>query len=291
MLDVGSGAGMQCIMFGLEYGCKGIEVDRSRYLMSLLNSIAYRCKSEFVNSDFYKNSIRDAHIVFSDPLRTKASSISELKPSPLDIMEKIQAEAFIFDLPPRMPASTINIDGEREYISVDGVLSRFTVYTGSLKEAEYSAHIMPSGIHLNGEKQTVKFEEGVPGRLIYVPDPAVVAAGLLGAYSSLVMVSNDGRRLILSSDDTVENFPGTIYEIIHSCDGTSLAFSLRSLRPRNVYLRFSIDPVQYYSITNSVTSADGLTDLYVFRYKELFLITKKIFDINSTGNKAVNFFK
>ncbi|CAC12144.1 conserved hypothetical protein [Thermoplasma acidophilum] len=284
VLDIGSGAGMQCIMFGLRSGCIGIEKDRIRYLSSLLNAEAYGSGASFKNEDFYLTGIASARAVFSDPLRMNTRNVRDIVPSPYHIMEKIQAEAYIFDLPPHADLDTIEFSGEKEYISVGGELSRFTVYTGRYAESDFSAHIIPAGVHLKGSRYTGGFAEPHIYDYIYVVDPAVSKAGLLEDFSDMSMISRDERRTVLSCASLRKNFPGMVFSVHGTYDWPGLQAEMARMRPKKVYLRYGVSSEEYYTITEKLEHDDGEGDAYIFRFSEKYIIANKIFDINYNKN-------
>lgn len=280
VLDIGSGAGMQCIMFGLGSGCTGIEKDRVRYLSSMINAEVYGSGASFKNEDFYLTNITSARAVFSDPLRMNTRNVRDIVPSPYQIMGKIKAEAYIFDLPPHADLNTIEFNGEKEYISVGGVLSRFTVYTGKYAESDFSAHIMPADMHLTGSRYTGSFAEPHIYDYIYVVDPAVSEAGLLEDFSDMSMISRDERRTVLSCASFRKNFPGMVFSVHGVYDWQGLQAEMARMRPKKVYLRYSVPSDEYYAITEKLEYEDGEGDAYVFRFSENYVIANKIFDIN-----------
>ena len=77
IIDIGSGAGIQSIFFARNSKVAGIEIDKVRYLLSLLNSKAYDWEMpSFINNDFHKENIDVLHpsIIFSDPLRAETEA-------------------------------------------------------------------------------------------------------------------------------------------------------------------------------------------------------------------------
>ncbi len=280
VLDIGSGAGMQAIMFGLRKRSSGIEVDESRYLMSKLNADAYGSDVEFRNIDFYDFSEKYDGTVFSDPLRYRSGGSESLVPSPYDLLKRFPQSDFAFDLPPKMDTEKINIDGEREYISVNGYLARLTLYTGSLKRSGSSAHIFPADVHMEGTYSDTRFAQGEVKKYIYVPDEAVVYAGLLEGFSQMVLVDKDRRRTVLSSDEEIGDFPGTVYSVMDECSHDRLPETVRKINPADVLLRYSVDPNDYYRITQEMKNEGGKGTLYIFRSGENYYITEMIADVN-----------
>ncbi|KAA8923067.1 MAG: SAM-dependent methyltransferase [Thermoplasma sp.] len=280
VLDIGSGSGMQCIMFGLRSGCTGIEREKIRYISAMINAEVYGSKSRFRNEDFYEATFGSADLVFSDPLRMNTRNVRDLIPSPYDIMEKIKADAYVFDLPPHADLRTIEFSGEKEYISVGGVLSRFTVYIGRHAESDFSAHILPAGIHLTGSRYTGGFAEPRIYDYIYVLDPAVSEAGLFEDFSDMALISKDERRTVLSHASFRRNFPGSVFSVYGIYDWPGLEAEIASVRPNKVYLRYSIPSDQYYEVTRRLEQRNGSGDVYVFRFSDRYVLANKIYDVN-----------
>ncbi len=280
VLDTGSGAGMQAIMFGLRKRSTGIEIDQSRFLMSQLNAEAYSSDVEFRNIDVYDFSEKYDGAVFSDPLRDRSGGSESLVPSPYDLLKKFPRSDFAFDLPPKMETNRINIEGEREYISINGYLSRLTLYTGSLKRSGSSAHIFPADVHIGGDYSDVRFDQGEAKKYIYVPDEALVYAGLLEGFSQMNLIDRDRRRTVLSSDEELRDFPGTVYSIMDECSHDKLSETVRKINPEDVLLRYSVDPNDYYRITQEMKNEGGNGTLYIFRSGESYYIAEMIADIN-----------
>ncbi|WP_297217271.1 SAM-dependent methyltransferase [Thermoplasma sp.] len=280
VIDIGSGSGMQCIMFGLKDECLGIERERLRYLSSIINADVYGSKSRFRNDDFYSITDVSADIVFSDPLRMNTHDLRKLVPSPYDIMDRIKSDSYVFDVPPHTDLQTITFEGEKEYISVDGVLSRLTVYSGKLMEAEFSAHIMPAGIHITGSPYTGSFASPHVYDYIYVVDPAVAAAGLMEEFSDMALISRDDRRTVLSSESFRKDFPGMVFSVIGIYEWPDLEKKIAEIKPRKVYLRYGISSEDYYAITAKLEYPGGSGDLYIFKFSDRYVLANKIFDIN-----------
>ncbi|EQD31940.1 methyltransferase, partial [mine drainage metagenome] len=157
IIDIGSGAGMQSIFFSKNSKVIGLEINKTRNLMSNLNAEAFAWnKPTFIRGDFNDLKITDFEepIIFSDPLRPVLESEREtnsLSPNPESIYDSYGeiSENFVFDLPPQMERNKIKFTNfESEYISVNGVLNRFTIYLGNLIKKRFSAVMLPELIRI-----------------------------------------------------------------------------------------------------------------------------------------------
>ncbi|GGM72932.1 methyltransferase [Thermogymnomonas acidicola] len=253
--DIGCGAGMQAIFFSLGH-CRvtAVEKDPLRYTLALLNSLAYRAKVDVVHSDYASLDPGriEADVVFSDPLRPREEGVrtmGTLLPSPLALMDFFGQRDYAFDLPPQMRWDNIPVDGEKEYISVDGELNRLTLYTGSLALSGSSAVMLPQGRVIRGDPGEVGLEAiREAGRYVYVPDPAVVHARLLHTVpgiSDMRVLESGPRRLVLTSDTEYSGFPGKAYMRISG--SSDMVERLRENNIGRVFVRFSSSPGENYS--------------------------------------------
>lgn len=288
IIDIGSGAGIQSIFFARNSKVAGIEIDKVRYLLSLLNSKAYDWEMpSFINNDFHKENIDVLHpsIIFSDPLRAETEAernIRSLLPNPYEIIELYEhlTKEFVFDLPPQMKRSKINIENfESEYISINGSLNRFTVYIGKLKRKNFSAVLLPKMITVESDVQDkINHSIKIPHKYIYSVDPAVIYAGLEGNVSnnlSLPFLYRDKRRVILTSDEKKEEFPGETYCIIGESSEDHLVNSLNSLGAGKIFPRYNPSE-EYYNFKTSIESKlSGKELYYLFNYDGQILICKK----------------
>jgi hypothetical protein len=292
IVDIGSGAGMQAVMFSLYTEVTAVERLRERVEMTLLNSQVYdsrqlRCLN--LSFPFDINSIRidRSSLIFSDPLRTGSSGtkeISSLSPNPLEIMKKFSSKTknFAFDLPPTLKQPEIKMNGELEYISTEGTLSRLTYYSNGISNDPRRAVLLPEEKIFTGDPQKVKFENAdKPLSFIYIPDMAIIKADLLHKIDSidqLRMISEDDRRLVLTSDvDLGGEFPGSKYSVVSVCSEDQIRKNLEEADGGRVFMRFRIGGNdEYYSLKRMLESElHGKIDIYLFKHKMEFILAKK----------------
>ncbi len=288
IVDIGSGAGMQSIFFGLNSTVQGIEESEKRYLLSLLNLREFgELPVQFVNGKYPGNAEfitadRDTTL-YSDPLRGsgRKSDPQTLEPDPRSIVQYYgdRVKGFVFDIPLMMNPDNLEIRGETEYISVDGILSRATLYSSPLAEASRSAVLLPSGLRLTGEPRTTIFKDGIEPALV-IPDPAIVKANILYMVTEgrqLYLVHSDSRRLVLASRDHDWDIPGEHFDMISLCSEQSLRSEIARLKPSKVIPRYSIPPETYYRFVNSLEyDTDEPNLLYLIKYGGKIAICRKI---------------
>lgn len=289
IVDIGSGAGMQSIFMARNSRVTGIEVEKTRYLLSLLNSRAYNWERPlFINGDFHSSDIGSLNpsIIFSDPLRPETEterSIRSLVPNPYEIMELYghYTDEFVFDLPPQMKRSKVDFDDfESEYISIGGSLNRFTVYLGKLKKKNFSAVLLPKMIRIESDKQEeIRGSVKTHRKYIYSLDPAVIYAGLEGNISnefSLSFLYKDKRRVILTSDEKKDQFPGESFLVVGESTEDHLLNTLHYLGAGKIIPRYN-PTEEYYNFKSIIESKlMGEELFYLFDQNGQILICKKM---------------
>lgn len=291
VMDVGSGSGMQAISFSkFADRVTGIEINSERYEMSIMNSeVLMRNNIKFVWGDYsriiYNIEVGSDTAVFSDPLRIKPGpdGTRNLIPPPEIIYRalKNKTENFIFDLPPLMKQDQITIQGEKEYISVEGKLQRLTLYTGENAESETSAVMMPQGRRFTGKPGIPDFISAEdPGEYIYLPDVSLIYSGLLykSVPADLKILGKDSRRTLLTgNEDYSPDFPGETYSVICRSGFSDLERDVKKYGGKRVFFRFEIETDSYYDLKNSIEkNLHGETDIYVFRNDNGLILAEKI---------------
>ena len=292
VIEAGTGAGMQGIFLSQSnQSTLSVEVQPERYRMAKLNSVEFKTgKIKFLNGDIYSLSrdfeIDEGTVIFSDPARPQNEqkrTMDKLIPSPLALIKIFgdRTQNFVFDLPPQMDWKEIPIDGEKEYLSIDGNLNRLTLYCGSLKSSETSAVILPQGIRFSGIPKETSFPES--GRLddfIIIPDISLVYAKLLWKLEELYQIRpawKEGRRRIYTSSMPLKDFPGEQYEILGASEKESLNSVLKEAGAGKVIPRFALPEGQYYKVKEELeANLHGHEDLYIFKKDDIYFVAKRI---------------
>lgn len=292
VIEAGTGAGIQGIFLSQTNNSTiSVEVQPDRYRMARLNSQEYKTgKIKFLNGDIYALSrdleINGGTLIFSDPARPQNElkrTMDTLIPSPISLMKVFgeKTHNFVFDLPPQMGWNQITMDGEKEYLSIDGNLNRLTLYCGDAKSSEASAVILPQGIHISGIPRDTVFPETTRlDEFILVPDVSIVYAKLLWRLESSYEITpawKDNRRRFYTSKASIKDFPGEQYEILAASRRENLLAALKEAGACKVILRFSLPESQYYAVKNELESdLSGQEDLYIFKKDDVYYVARKI---------------
>ena len=293
IVDLGAGAGMQSVFFSEINDVIAVEIDPVRSRLAKLNAIAYERKGISIKNEdafsFIDSRKDDFDVIFSDPLRTAGDSektMDSLVPNPLKILEKcdISKTDFAFDLPTLFPENNLRIGGEHEYISINGLLNRFTLYSEGLSHSQRTAVMLPQNIIIRGDKQDLRFDEtGKPMRYLFLSDPALLHAGLVPQVydvSGFKLFSMDTRRLVLTGD-TLPKTRGTgeIYSVIETSNNANLKEEIEKLEPGKIIPRFAIDSNSYYDYVRKLSNPLWVGEsIYLFRKDGIFCLARKIED-------------
>lgn len=292
VIDVGTGSGMQAIFLSQTNDkTTSIEIKPERSKMARLNSMEYRTGNlRFLTGDVYNLSesfeIDEDTVIFSDPARppaTEERTMKQLIPSPENLIRVFgnRTRNFVFDLPPQMRMLNIGIDGEKEYLSVNGQLNRLTLYCGSLAEDEVSATLLPSNYRITGKPKEIGFpsDPEVKG-IIAVPDVAIAYAQLLGKLSedySITPSWKDNRRTVFSAEEHMKGFPGNQYRVLSRTYSSNVNRELKLLNSGRVFPRFLIKDNEYYEIKRKWEEGlSGMNDIYVFRNGEIYFLCEEV---------------
>ena len=284
--DLGSGAGMQAIFLSMNSSVTGIEIDKSRYIMSLLNNRAYGTKCNFMNADAteVRNVLEKHDTVYSDPLRSRFSmerNIQDLEPSPIKIMSlyKEKIGNFVFDLPPMIRKEKLaQFNGELEYLSVDGRMGRLTLYICEGEEKKLSAVSLPSGktfsSHSIESPQITKNEE----KYIFLPDASLFYSDLHGNYCNSVgikLLQKEVRKAIYTGDSPIGGFMGEIFRVERKCSFSLLKETLDDMNAGKAIIRY--ETPDYYGTRNELEkNLEGSNDVHIFKLDDTALLSVKL---------------
>ena len=192
-----------------------------------------------------------------------------------------------FHAPPQMPPSRINLDCEREYLSLNGQLNRLTLYFGSLKQCDRSAVVLPGGARLcSSDAGAIK--TGDLKDYVYEPEPSVVKAELLNELAHVVAekgdeifyYKGDGKRTLLTSSKLIGSpFFKDAYRVIGKTemDVSIIKEILKSERAGKVVLRFDIEPGRYWDVRKKIERGlAGSRTLHLFGFGKDVVVGEKI---------------
>jgi hypothetical protein len=287
IVDAGSGSGMQDIMLSEFSTVTGIEIDANRFAMANLNKIPYNSNANFINDNIFSfNGDLPGYILFSDPLRpvnSREKLFSQLLPNPLEILQKKpEISGYAIDLPPHMEWDNIPLKGEKEYISIKGILNRLTLYSPSISAKISTAVILPENIVVTGEPEEYKKQVEYGGEIdsyLYIPDISITYAKLLHMVikPEWKAVYIDERRQIFSGKSFEENFPGKQYSVLASSDDLKIIPLLRNIDAGKIFFRFKMEPEETYVYKNSIEKElTGSKNIYIFRSIKKYILAEEI---------------
>lgn len=301
LVDVGCGAGMQTAFFSGTSSVTGIELSPMRAVMAELNAMVYgHTPRKIINADYVnvieKLDVDSETVIFSDPLRPRTESerrLESLVPSPAILRSFLvkKTEKFVFDLPPQISWDNIGLEGEKEYISIDGLLNRLTLYQGDLKQSETSAVILPDNIRIEGKPGQAQFDQAESEEShIFVPDISLVYSRLVDSVNSMGkfrLLSRDKRRTVLTGNEEANGyFPGEVFTVLDTASPEELSGKLKKLDCGKTVLRYSLDPDDYYRERNEIEgSLSGEEEFHLFKNNKKYIICRKD---DGNADKPVN---
>lgn len=291
--DVSCGVGAQLIYFARESEkAIGVEIDRKRAFLAMLNLIACGENAEILIGDSLSSEIVrriDAEVVFSDPSRPpneRIRTLKNLEPPPEKVIERYSKKAskIAFELPPQLPPARIPIEGEKEYTSLDFKLNRLALYCNELADCETSAISIPSLERVTSDIDGIQPVKGGIGAYVHEVDFTIIKAGLLPNLLGKLdlhanIVINDGRRVVLSSDSPTSSAFLRNYEVEEVCgfNLSEINERLRKLGAGKITLRFPIPPKEYWDARNKLESdLKGEKWFYLFRKENEALIVRPL---------------
>lgn len=296
--DLGCGIGGQVIFFAKE--CRkvyAVERDPEKLGYAKKNCELYGVSNvEFIPGDALEKStiekVSDANIIFSDPARPlseKERTLENLEP-PITELIRLYSDIIpdmAFHAPPQMNPSRIDLDCEREYLSLNGQLNRLTLYFGSLKKCGRSAVVLPGEAHLYSFDAGI-IKTGGLKEYVYEPEPSVVKAELLNELAHKVSekgeeifyYKGDGKRTLLTASRIIRSpFFKDAYMVVGRTkkDIRAIKEMLKSERTGKVVLRFDIEPERYWDLRKKIEQGlSGSRTLHLFGFGNDVVAGEKI---------------
>ncbi len=296
--DLGCGIGGQVIFFAKE--CKkvyAVERNPQKLEYAKENCRLYDVDNvEFIFGDALSENIKsrvsDADIVFSDPARPiseKERTLENLEPPITEILKMYSdiTSELAFHAPPQMPSGRIDLDCEREYLSLNGQLNRLTLYFGSLKQCERSAVVLPEGAKLCSS-DAPSIQTGTLREYVHEPEPSVAKAELLDELAQAIRESgkdiyfyrSDEKRTLLTSSEFVRSpFFKDTYRVVCTAgrDVLEIKKLLKSEKAGKVVLRFDIEPENYWEFRNKIEEGlNGTRTMHVFKFGNEVVAVEKV---------------
>ena len=271
--DISCGVGLQAIFYSFKNKrvlC--VDINKKRIEYAKKNAIAYKANNiDFLIgdalSDEIKNRVAEYDVIFSDPARDESEperSLETLLPSPIKIIEKYGQRDYIFDLPPQIALHKIPKDWEKEFISLNGKIIRFTAYVGKLKIHDRVAvslpenHVLWSDLppqHLNYKKlaiNKIKLSNN-----IYIVGESIYYAKLLNEFKDRYHIQylQIGKRRTLATGDGDIPFTKKFKVLCKSTNLSEIIECMKSEGIGKVTLRFAISPEEYWSLRTKLENA------------------------------------
>jgi SAM-dependent methyltransferase len=286
ILDLGCGAGMASIFLSMYSRVDGIDMSQERVLMARINNKKYSGKAKFEVGDGTKLQIREGEydIIYSDPLRSSSSmerSMKELEPNPDHVMDiyRDSVKGFVFDLPPFMnPEKIKKIHGTLQYLSVDGNISRLTLYSCGESSRTFEATSLNHNYSYKSDHRMKPESGDKVMHYLFIPDASLFYSGLHGNYCNeldLKIIREEKRKAIYTGDKLIQDFIGDTYEVISVVEPGLLKETLKRENIGRVILRY--DSPNYYGEQKTIESyLEGEDVAYIFSFKDSRIVSKKI---------------
>lgn len=256
IIEVGCGIGIQTIAFAKV--CKqvyAIELDARKIRYAQENAKSAGCSNvEFLNGDALEllAKIPKADTLFCEPERDPQAAerrFGDLRPSITKLLKAVAhlTENCCIELPPQL--KSVPLEGEQEYVSVDGKLNRQHLYTGKLAKCAVSAVALPSGARLTcdvGEK--LRMPKSVPPtKFLYQLDATVIQAGLQALLigRGLSPVSAEFLTAVTQQSSPFFAKSYSMLARVPFDQGRILA-ELQRLRAGKAIIRYPIPPDEYW---------------------------------------------
>ncbi len=291
--DISCGVGLQAIFFSFtNRDVLGVDISERRVEYARRNAKAYGAKNiRFVQGDCLSDEIyrlvKEYDVIFSDPARDEREEerkLETLRPSPLQIIEKYGNREYIFDLPPQMEQNHIPQSWEKEYISINGKITRLTAYTNKLKMHERIAVSLPSKSTFwtdEGHVKDVPVSEKIKlSDYIYLVDESLYYARLLGEFAEVhgIVYLTVGKRRTLATGSPAKTPFLKPYQVL--CHGSTLAPVLECMKNNEigkVTLRFSVPPEEYWQVRRQIEeSLNGEKKATLFRIMGRWVAAKNV---------------
>lgn len=275
IVEVGCGIGIQTIAFAQT--CKkvyAIDLDKRKLRYAIENAkVAGLSNITFIEGDSLSvvHQIPEANIVFCEPERlpeVKERSLDELKPNIGELIKIYSSltSDFCIELPPQLRSA--DIEGEREYVSVNGNLNRLLLYTGNLKKSLVSAVSLPGNHRLElqeGENLSPLPLADEAMKYVFEVDAAIQKAGLA---SKLGLNIYQLDKYVTSNSLISNPFFKASFEIVWKGlhDPEKIISFLKQFGAGKVVLRAKVDPSKYWQERNRFEKSllgDKLVHLFV----------------------------
>ncbi len=235
LIEIGCGAGFQTRMFAATCGrVYAIDTDaaavaRAKQLCHAFPHITFLAGDALSEAIVSRICAQGLTRLFCDPSRPAVSArrtLAELSPDPRRLAERYAplTRELAIELPPFL--SEMPWPGEREYLSLRHTLNRLTLYSAPLARAQRAAVLLPDEQRLeSSEAERLPSAAMARPKYLLVPDPAIVAAQLVGAAAKGVRartVACGNRPVLLAARSPRSPFFAA-YRVLEKASASSLA--------------------------------------------------------------------
>lgn len=275
IVEIGAGVGFQTLSFAKE--CKqvyAIEIDEKKAERLKKNLFIFNIKNvKVINEDALNEKIIQKlpkiDVVFVDterPATEKERKIEKIKPNIDKILNKYGklTKKICIEVPPQL--RKINLDCEKEYVSIDNELNRLNLYFGNLKKRGTNVILLPEEKRLKNSNKKISEINKIKHKYIYEINPAVVRAKLEKEFGEKVYRYK--KKVYLVSNKKIDSDFLTGYEILKI--SKDLKKDLKELECGKIILK-NIEPKKYWKTRNDLEK-----DLNGYRICYLFNLDEKI---------------
>ncbi|MBU2590105.1 MAG: methyltransferase domain-containing protein [Nanoarchaeota archaeon] len=281
LIEIGSGVGFQTFAFAKV--CKkvyAVEIDERKIKYAEENAKILKLKNiEFVNDDALKIDLKKADAVFCETARSPESSersLAELEPNIFKFLEKYGklTDKICIDVPSQL--KKIDLDCEKEYLSVNNELNRLNLFFGSLKKVNKSAVALPGNHRLEETNEKAKNSKAL--KYLYDIDGAVLKAGLINELAIQTKSFIFTESLLTSLRLVKSPFFKSSFLILNKCkEFDEVIEYLKGIDYGKIILRQKIDPDKYWNERKKYENKlKGNKTCYLFVFKNNFLIAQKL---------------
>jgi len=283
IIDIGCGIGLQSFAFSKT--CKkvyAIEIDERKIRYAKENARLLGIENiEFVHGDALElASSLKADIVFCETERAATEqqrSFERLKPRPYEVVKAYShlTDKFCIEVPPQI--RNIEMDCEKEYVSINHELNRLNLYFGALKKCDVSAVLLPFDCRLENNKKRIQTSSCM--RYLYEPDEAVAKAGLLAEIPVKEVFFCPSYGMLTSETRLQSPFFKASFELLHKCRKRfeEIVRLLKKEGCGKVVLRTRIEPERYWTERKRYEKIlKGQGTLYLFSSDNEALICRKL---------------
>lgn len=283
LVEIGSGIGLQTIEFSKQ--CKkvyAIEIDERKIEFAKKNAKQLELKNiTFIHGDALKvvDKIKKADIVFCETARSpqaKERRIEDLSPDIFKLLETYGklTDKICIEIPPQM--KKIELDCEKEYLSVDNKLNRLNLYFGRLKKCDKSVVALPSKERIEASGEIANRSRIL--KYFYEADKALLKAEMMNELALKTDTFIYNETLLTSRKRVKSSFFRNSFLLLGNAKKFSEA--LAKLKQENcgkVILRQNISPESYWKERKKYEDKlKGRKTLYLFVSQNNYLIAKKL---------------